>query len=210
MSLVSIGFEALPSGTIMGLLAWLLYAPFYAIFAVTCHRVIILGPSHIPSTSGIYWSSRELRFIGWMLAVAILASVGAFIASLFTFIVPDYVVGFRVPWLGSVVGYFVVMYFVVRFSLVFPAAAVDNRTSLADSWNATSGNGAILALALTVPLLITLMIFSALDAAFLGNDGFLISIPYNLIGFVFLAFEIGVLSVAYKHIVLFESDSYAV
>ena len=178
-----------------------MYTPYYAMVAITCHRTIILGESSIPSRFGVFWSARETKFVGWLIGIALLAFACGIIVSLMYFLVPDSVAGLDTPWLKYAVAYLFVTYFVIRFSLVLPGTAVEDNFSFADSWAATVGNGLLLILAVTVPAFCGLLIVLGLDAAMGENEGFIYDIPYYVTGYLLLAVEVGVLSVAYKYIV---------
>lgn len=182
--------ERLGSGEVLGTIAAL---PFYALFAVSCHRVIILGDRSLPNPYGLFWSYRETRFLGWLLVLGFLAIVFSIPALVLAFLVPSNLAGIAL--------FLVSTYFGVRFSLVLPATAVDDSPSLSDSWNSTSGNGVVLLLAVSVPLVVTSAIFFVFDAAFAGKQGYFYFLPYLLVSYILLAVEIGVISVAYKHIV---------
>ena len=46
------------------------------IFAVTCHRIILLGMDSLPNSSGIYFSRRELKYLGWGLLFTVPFAIG--------------------------------------------------------------------------------------------------------------------------------------
>lgn len=175
-----------PIGSMAGL-------PFYALFAISCHRVIILGDESLPNSFGLSWSCRETRFVGWLVVLGFVAVILSIPAFLLAFVAPSYV--------ASVAVFLFTTYFVVRLSLVLPGTAVDDRPSLSDSWNSTAGNGVVLLLAVSMPIVATYAIFAGFDAIFAGKEAYIYSLPYLLVSYILLAVEIGVLSVAYKHIV---------
>lgn len=49
----------------LNILALILHPFIYAIAAVSVHRIIILGKDSLPSRWGVYFSLRELKYIGW-------------------------------------------------------------------------------------------------------------------------------------------------
>ena len=102
--------------------------------------------------------------------------------------------------------YLFVSYFVMRFSLVLPASALEHRLSFTDSWAVPRGNGLVLALPVCIPAFLTSLLFWILDTV-LGNSGtFLSTVPYMVVSLILMAVEIAVLSVAYKYLVFVSPD----
>jgi hypothetical protein len=149
----------------------------------------------------VFWSARETKFVGWLIGIGFLVPACVIGVSLIYFIIPDSVAGLETPWLKYAIAYLIVTYFATRFSLVLPGTAVEDKFGFADSWAATIGNGLLLTLAVTVPAFCGLLIFLGLDAAIGEDEGLVYNIPYYAIGYLLLAVEIGVLSIANKYIV---------
>lgn len=104
------------------LLAVLAYL-IQAVFAITTHRIILLGRDSVPEW-GIYkLTKREIKFVLYMIGL-ILAMIPF---SPFVFI----------PHVGAIMFVCVILYFVSRLSLVFPAIATDEPISFGDSWENT-------------------------------------------------------------------------
>lgn len=158
---ISLGY---PSRFPYTLLFWSLSAPFYVLFAVVCHRLVILGVDSLPSTAGLFWTERETRFLGWTIALTMLGWGGGLLLGVFYFVVPEIILGMRAPWLPGVTVMLIAAYFFLRFSLVFPATAIDHKTSLVDTWDLTAGNGLrlMVLVALSVAPIILLFVFSSL------------------------------------------------
>jgi len=47
-------------------LYWILVWAVYTLFAVTCHRIVLLGETSVPKYGLLSWTSRETRFFGWL------------------------------------------------------------------------------------------------------------------------------------------------
>src|SRR5260221_6060714 len=47
-------------------LYWMLAWAVYTLFAVTCHRIVLLGETSVPKYGLLSWTSRETRFFGWL------------------------------------------------------------------------------------------------------------------------------------------------
>lgn len=193
MSLVEVVAYSVELSTVGHAIAWIADTALYAMFAVTCHRTIILGDVEVPGAYGLFWTFREMRFLGWIFVVMV---------PLFLLGIPLGAIILAVPaeWLRSILLYVAFSHVSLRFSMVFPATAVEHRASLADSWTATSGNGLSLLGAATIPVLLAMALYWPLDFALADSLNTLAHIPYQLVGFLLLAVEVGIISVAYKHI----------
>ena len=193
MSLIEVVVYSVELSTTGHAIAWIADTALYAMFAVTCHRTIILRDVEVPGAYGLFWTFREMRFVGWIFVVMV---------PLFLLGIPLGTLMLAVPgeWLRSILLYVAFSYVSLRFSMVFPATAVGHRASLVDSWTATSGNGLSLLGAATIPFLIAAAVYWPIDVALADSVNTLSHIPYQLIGFLLLAVEVGIISVAYKHI----------
>ncbi len=194
--------ELLPSGVMYTFAAWLLLVPFYAMFAVSCHRVIILGENHLPSRLGLFWSAREVQFIGRFIAIALLIWAATVLFMLLTSALAETADDpLSNALLDAAAGVFV-SYFAMRFSLVLPATALSHELSFAESWAVTRGNGLVLAVAVYLPALASWLIFVALDEAVGDAEALILDIPYIFVSLVLMVVEIGVLSIAYRDLVM--------
>jgi hypothetical protein len=181
-------------GFIALVMFWMLYGMLFTLFAVTCHRIIILGPYSVPVYGLYYFTMREVRFYGWGFVIYFFLSLITFITmfpvSFFSFNAKSN--GFL--WLFAM--YIAIVpgtYIFSRLSLLFPATATDHKKDMKWAWDATKGNGWRLLLLLgVIPVVIGFMtgIFSGVSASF---DAALI-----IAGYIFAVFEIGILSHVYK------------
>jgi len=177
---------------------WALSAPFYALFAVVCHRTVILGAGSLPSSVGIFWSERETRFVGWTIALTILGWFSAFLFGFLALIVPRSAFGMSTPWLPFLTLGLLFGYFYARLSLVFPATAVDHTTSLSIAWNTSSGHGARMVSAFVIVLIPAIAIYYMAAELILDPNGILSQVVGNIIWYLILALSICLLSVIYR------------
>lgn len=184
----------------------LLFGLVYVLFAVICHRMVLLGGASVPEygVSGV--SGRELRFALGILKVVFAAFLGW--AFLYVIIIqfPVWIIhalhgdgsgdsGKFKDQLGWVM-YLVQFYFFARFSLILPAIAVDGQPTLKWAWQISRGNGLRLMLVLgLLPLLVQLPFYLLPDIP--GLPG---SIIGTLLWWLMLPFEITALSLSYKEL----------
>lgn len=107
----------------LGILFSFLALLIQAIFAITTHRLILMGPGSVPPW-GIYkLTGREVRFIMAWLGLALMGIIFSPLAF--------------IPFYGIFIFMVLVLYFISRVSLVFPAIATDNPITFVDSWQRT-------------------------------------------------------------------------
>jgi len=179
-------------------LQWALVIPmlaFYALFATSCHRIILLGAESLPNEFGIYWSYRETRFAGWLVVVAIAYAVVSAPFQLLFMATPQFLSDLHISWYLHV---FVATYFEGRFSMVLPATAVDQRMDLRGSWYLTRGSGLAIAVALFIPAL-GMDLLHILVASLLEEHSLLLAtLVSEILIFPIIAVAVGVLSVTYR------------
>lgn len=141
-----------PEYMLLNYLFSLLYLAAFAYFAVTCHRLILVKDKTHCSFNTI----RVLSFLKWLL---IIYGFSFFLEMIILTIVINLLPNTEaidiskagISAQGSNLTentnlirdllYLPFMYLVGRFSLIFPATALDLRASLKWSWNATRNNG---------------------------------------------------------------------
>ena len=180
------------------LIFWVFSAPFYVLFAVVCHRVVILGESSLPSGIGIFWSERETRFLGWTVAL-IIASWGlGLVLGMFALILPGSILGLSTPWLPYLVTGAFLFYFYIRLSLVFPATAVDRSTSLADAMLLSTGNGLRMMAAVLIPS-IPLLGFGYVLSVLIGDLNSIADlVVWEITAYAIMTITVCVVSVIYR------------
>lgn len=179
----------------------------FALFAVTCHRLILLGDRSVPKYGLIRWSSRETRFVGRTLLIYLCAWVAAVVPSILAFQFIPYALALRPSWVMFAISFFAIIalpaYLFARLSVLLPATAVDERPRFAWAWDITRGNGWRL-----------FLVVSVLPVALWLGPGYLVNylvahlpkhsvIVYLLIyaaGCVLWVIEIAALSLSYQHL----------
>lgn len=125
----------------------------YAVFAITCHRIVLLGPESLPNRWGIYFSRRELRYALYALIVVVcLVSAFAVISLLSLLAAP--LLG---QWAGRelpLIVFAVLIYLFARVCILFPGTAVDQAWSIPACWTVTRGYG----IRLTVLVLLSVIV----------------------------------------------------
>jgi hypothetical protein len=171
------------------------FAAFFTLFAVTCHRLVLLAP-RMPAAR---WSWRESRFLFWVVTLWLIYLVVWWLGLL---------VAANTWWRGGdVVGWTKViefvasipaLYLIARLSLVFPATAIDRPAGLRWAWRMSRGNGWRLVVVVTVlPWLVSHLVGLLYRDEATAAEIVLLTV----IGTALFALEIAALSVAYRELV---------
>lgn len=185
------------SKTAAGWITLPLFALAFTLFAVSCHRFILIRPVAGARIS-VAIGRREWRFMYWaagiyvivalckMIPLAVILNVEALSSSL---------ADGEMPYWMTLIGSIPAWYVLGRMSLVFPAVAIDKDASLAWSWQKTRGNGwRMFAVVGLFPMLIDAAIWLVWrDEATIVEDT-LLSIVY----FIGLSIQIFALSFSYR------------
>jgi hypothetical protein len=183
--------------------AWLFYLGYgvlFVIFAVTCHRLVLLDPPSIASRLYPRWSSRETRFILWMVGVWLIITAAFIVVS--PLLVNVSLLWSRKPdedWLGwsLFVAKLPALYVFARLCLVFPATAIDKRVNLQWAWRRTEGNGWRLVLIVAVlPWILTQLV----NLLYRGNASTIETIVLTFVGCALFAVEVAALSLSYREL----------
>ena len=194
-------FQYLAAGGLRSMAVWLLKLPVYVLFAVSCHRVIILGRSYLPNRFGVYWTWRETVFLGWLVGLGLLAAVLSLAISIGQLSLAEWHDIAVVTWVTDFFLFLLGGYFIMRFALVLPAAALEHRVTFRDSWAVTRGNGLALAIAISIPTYLATLLYEALDIVFVDSEAILASLPYFIVSLIETAVHIAIMSIAYKYLV---------
>lgn len=155
------------------------------VFAITTHRMILLGPNSVPEWGLFKWSKRETMFALYLVALRIIFILSAFVfAPIFAPI--------GVGGLALLIGFSA--WLLSRLSLVFPAIAIDQGVSFKLSWQLTKHHQILM---LFVIIVFPMLLF--IPAAVVS------ALPYTLLLTSFLTafatlFVVAGLSVAYRAI----------
>jgi len=179
---------------------WLLLAAsvyFYALFATSCHRIILLGSQSLPNRYGIYWSLREARFAGWLIIIAIIYGAISFPFQIATMRLPQVFHDWQLSWYLPA---FAASYFEGRISMVLPATAVDQKLDLPGSWYLTRGRGLAIAIALFATILVMDFLTVLAERVFFKDFIFVGRTFGTLLVFPFIALAVAILSVVYREV----------
>ena len=138
------------------------YCP-YILFSVAWFRLVLLGEERARPSFLSGWTLRHWRFLRYVFAIIGIAMLASMIATMLASLLVGLLFGAAMPASegGITGGLFLtaflvtsaVMVMMLRFSFVFPAAAVDETYGLAMSWRHTKGQALrIFAAALLIAL----------------------------------------------------------
>lgn len=143
----------------------------YTLFAVSWHRLALLGPAAAVPPIVPPWRPRHSRFLGFFILVTL---IGYFVVLPLAILVgglalasakevPTLVLVLLVPSVTIAM-----FYLTLRLSFVFPAISVDERYGLAESWRHTAGQGLRLLGAMMLAVLPIALTIAALFLIFAG------------------------------------------
>lgn len=114
----------------------------YPVFAVTVHRITILGQEAVPKFGYFYFTLREIHFGILLILVSWLA--GALSSLPFTLVnfISHLIFDIRIKD-DSLYAFMALPFFYLfgRFSLVFPAVAINGAGDIKWAWKISQGNG---------------------------------------------------------------------
>lgn len=143
----------------------------YTLFAVSWHRLALLGPAAAVPPIVPPWRPQHSRFLGFFILVTL---IGYFVVLPLGILVGGLVMASveEVPTLALVLLVpcvtIAMFYLTLRLSFVFPAISVDERYGLAESWRHTAGQGMRLLGAMTLAILPIALTIAALFLIFAG------------------------------------------
>lgn len=194
---------------LFGWLSFLLQTAIYALLAITCHRLALIGDSAVPDYGLRPWTTREWRYLGWAIVILTIWLLYSFVVNsvLISTVARDVQVEaiqetFRTMKNLSYVAYIPAVYILSRLSVLYPAISLDRQVTAQWAWQLTVDNG--WRLTVVVGLLPWVLYF--LVSFLLRDDASWVELVLlNLIGFVLFAVEVVVLSFSYKHLTATEA-----
>ena len=187
------------------------FALFSALFAVTCHRLVLLPTAHKDQAFQLDAHWRVIRFVLWVVGLSVLEGLISFPFSaamtwfINTFLIDQGATGNAPPTeeLSALsvlltLSTLPAVYFIARVSLVLPSVTVDRPLSLGTAWVLTKGNGWKMA---AIVFLFPWFLFNIVDilpTGSLGEWGWTITIPFSVLVFII---EISALSLSYGQLV---------
>jgi len=189
---------------LFGWLSFLIQTALYTLFAITCHRLALIGDPGVPDYGLLTCTKRELQYLGWFFVILVIGMLYSFVINSFfvSMIISDVEAGASVEsfestrhWLNLF--YIPFLYILSRLSVLYPAIAVDQEVTARWAWRFTVRNGWRLTLVvglLPCALYFLMKFLSRENATFVEYSAL------RLAGFVLLAVEIVALSLSYKHL----------
>ena len=168
---------------------------FYILFAITCHRLALIGNQSVPEYGMLSWTKRESNFLIWLFVVSIAGGITYQVISLPLLNISEA----SENNLGEsyYLAYIPTLYILSRLSLLYPATAVDRQVDLRWAWRLSKNNG----WRLTIVVGFLPMFFVYLtDFLLRENATWIEYMIFQILGFIILAVEIVALSFSYKHL----------
>ncbi len=160
------------------------------LFSVTWHRRYLAPEESVTVAATLSWSSRHWRFLRAMLilfaiymALAMLLTIVLAVLALPVGLTANTPAQFGPIPLLFLLALPVLVYCLIRLSLLFPAAAVDERLSVKTCWQRTKGNGWRI---LSIYIVASIPLFLVITAVSLIL-GALLPAPESSITFFFLS-----------------------
>ena len=179
LEVVSSFDPAVPLAIVLAILSVLVQT----LFAITTHRMILLGPGSVPEWGIVSWTKRETLFTLYVLGIAL---------AMIPFVVLVYIpsVGF---FLAVIVGAWVM----ARLSLVFPGIAVDQGVTFGSSWALTKDDQILMLFAVIIFPIVLAVVLVGIPVLLLGLIPGMINLNGILTSFTTI-FVVAALSIAYK------------
>ena len=189
-----------------GRVVWALYAVYwllFVLFAVTCHRLVLLDAAAVSFRSLPSWSWRETRFALLLGAVGVICIVVMLGTVTFFMNVPGMATASRnglewIKYLAVIPAYYVF----ARMSLVLPATAVDRKVDLKWAWRSTKTNGWRLVLVVGV---LPWVVSEAIGLIYRSEPTVFETLIVSLLTYTLMVVEIAALSLSYRQ--LTENDA---
>jgi len=198
LAIVAIRVGSWLAGEMTSAMAWataIAYGAAWVLFAVACHRLVLLDlrGNSVPRVPG--WSRPETIFALSAVLVCATVMVVVTVATLPVVIAVSLISQPLWDSLNHPFGAVVGTYIFSRMAPVLPAAAIGERVNLPEMWRRTRGNG--WRLAFVVGVLPWALAYASQVSA--GDEpGVAIGIATTALSVALMAVEISALSIAYR------------
>jgi len=187
-----------PAGDAVQLLHLAITGGVFTLFAITCHRTLLLGSQSVPQYGVTSWSAREWRFLWWgMVAyffLIVLFMLVAIMLSVFTSSVGG--PGFGFSGALSLLGIIPGIYVFSRLSILFPAVAIEKKVGWDWALATSKYNGwRLVVIVGLIPL-----VFGFSPALLCRDTCIVVDVLWAFIGIIFTVFEIALLSLSFKYL----------
>jgi hypothetical protein len=115
----------------------------FTLFAVTCHRLVLLDTESVAQRWRPAWSRRETRFFLWIAALWLTCIAVMWVILALAMNIWTYIGGSPEDWFELMVlaVKIAALYVFARLCMLFPATAVDRKVTWRWSWDLTRDNG---------------------------------------------------------------------
>jgi hypothetical protein len=177
------------------------YGLLFTLFAVTCHRLVLLDPASVARESRLRWTRRETRFFLWVVGswlVALAAMLPLLTVALAAWANTLGSPGGEPEWLHSV-AQLPLLYVFGRLCVLFPATAVDRHPppDIRWAWRLTRDNGwRLLVIIGMLPWLFSWLVALVYRSNATAFEWLLVS----LLAMALFAVEIAAVSISYREL----------
>jgi hypothetical protein len=198
---IDIGASLLDANSTPGrYLHWASYLVISALAAISCHRVMLLGPVSVPKFGVGHLGMRELKFIAAMLFLGfIFGLVRLFSDLLVTQISGSLRNAQYAGYLLEIVVALPASYLFARLAFMLPSIAIETHVGMPGAWQLSNGNGWRLVLLIVfMPWLVRLLQWNIATAI---ADETVRTVATATLYALFLPLEVALLSVSYRNLV---------
>lgn len=205
-----------PGGVFGDFLRNLLTLAINVPFLTAWHRMTLLGPDNARGAIGYAYRGAERRYLGMLLLVFLFYLVGSLVGGLIIAQLAMAAAGAGAVLLAvglSLALTIALLIVILRWSMVFPAAAVGERLDFAGSRRLTQGNGwRLLAIFVCValPFLLSgvaLVLMLGLEFA-VGSGYVALELAILIAGFYFAAVTVSALSMVYWRLTGYDPSTF--
>ena len=133
---------------LLGWLSFLIQMLPYILFAITCHRLALIGDDSVPTYGLLTWTQRETRYLGWLIVITLICMLISYVINSFfvSQMVRELEAGaspesLQSSWRFTYLAYIPILYVFSRLSVLYPAIALDQQVNAQWAWRATARNG---------------------------------------------------------------------
>ncbi|MEN1728813.1 MAG: hypothetical protein AAGJ52_10290 [Pseudomonadota bacterium] len=173
---------------LLNLLATIVDCLIYTVVAVTTHRLVLLGRGSVGPWGLTRWTARESSFfLHWVLLLLLMIASTSVVVLLLSLLPP----------FAMAAGAWVCLLFIAtRFSLLFPAIAVGDRTSLKLAWRLSAKHQwQLFVVVVAFPLLLGVPLLLTTLGASIWN-----ALAFVLLSNLMVVFTISAVSMAYREV----------
>ena len=195
---------------LFGWLSFLIQMLPYILFAITCHRLALIGDDSVPKYGLLTWTKRETRYLLWLVVITLICMLISYVVNSFyvSSMISEIEAGanpesFQSGMKYTYLAYIPILYIFSRLSVLYPAIALDQQINAQWAWQATARNGWRLTLIVGV---LPWVLFYLVNLLLRDNATFVEYGVVRFIGFFLLAVEVVALSFSYKYLTQTEEE----